>query len=85
MASSTICKRSIASMASPNSASLHWILDIGGRKTLDRAGHLRLLFMEGRAIQHVTRANGEPSWIAYIGAQLLLGPKKDAAAPAGMK
>jgi len=54
-------------------------LDMGGRQTLDRAGHLRLLFMGGRAIQAVTRANGEPSWIAYLGIQLLLGPKDDAA------
>jgi hypothetical protein len=35
-----------------------------------------LLFMGGRAIQAVTRTNGEPSWIAYIGLQLLLGPKE---------
>ena len=35
--------------------------------------------MGGRAIQAVTRTNGEPSWIAYIGLQILLGPKeKDA-------
>jgi len=61
-------------------------LDIGGRQTLDRAGHLRLLFMGGRAIQPVTRTNGEPSWIAYIGIQLLLGPKdKNADAPNGRK
>jgi hypothetical protein len=24
----------------------------------------------------VTRENGEPSWIAYLGIQLLLGPKE---------
>ena len=48
-------------------------LDLGGRQTLGRSGHLRLLFMGGRAIQAVTRANGEPSWIAYAGLQLLLG------------
>ena len=51
-------------------------LDFGGRQTLDRNGHLRLLFMGGRAIQDVTRSNGEPSWIAYLGIQLLLGPKE---------
>ena len=51
-------------------------LDLGGRQTLDRSGHLRLLFMGGRAIQAVTRTNGEPSWIAYVGLQLLLGPKE---------
>ena len=50
--------------------------DIGGRQTLDRAGHLRLLFMGGRSIQAVTRQNSEPNWIAYVGFQLLLGPKE---------
>jgi hypothetical protein len=30
-------------------------LDVGGRQTLDRKGHLRLLFMDGRGIQVVTR------------------------------
>ncbi len=50
-------------------------LDLGGRKTLDRAGHLRLMFMGGRAIQAVTRQNSEPDWIAYMGVQILLGTK----------
>jgi len=58
-------------------------LDAGGRQTLDRGGHVRLLFMGGRAIQAVTRQNSEPNWIAYVGFQFLLGPKekeKDTAA-----
>ncbi len=50
--------------------------DVGGRQTLDRKGHLRLLFMAGRAIQAVTRQNSEPSWIAYLGVQFLLGPEE---------
>jgi len=50
--------------------------DVGGRRTLDKAGHLRLLFMGGRGIQAVTRQNSEPNWIAYVGIQLLLGPKE---------
>lgn len=51
-------------------------LDVGGRKTLDHAGHLRLLFLGGRGIQAVTRQNSEPDWIAYIGVQILFGPKE---------
>ena len=51
-------------------------LDVGGRQTLDRAGHLRLLFLGGRAIQAVTREDSEPSWIAYVGIQILFGPKE---------
>jgi hypothetical protein len=51
-------------------------LDAGGRQTLDRKGHLRLLFMGGRALQAVSRENSEPSWIAYVGLQVLLGPEE---------
>ncbi len=58
-------------------------LDAGGRQTLDKGGHIRLLFMGGRAIQAVTRQNSEPSWIAYLGVQLLLGPKEKEANAAG--
>jgi hypothetical protein len=51
-------------------------VDLGGRKTLDRTGHVRLLFMVGRGIQAVTIQNSEPNWIAYLGVQFLLGPKE---------
>jgi hypothetical protein len=51
-------------------------LDMGGRQTLDRNGHIRLLFMGGRGIQAVTSRNSEPNWIAYIGVQFLIGPRK---------
>ena len=51
-------------------------VDFGGRQTLDRAGHLRLLFLAGHAIQAVTRQNSQPSWMAYVGVQILLGPKE---------
>jgi len=50
--------------------------DIGGRQTLDHAGHLRLLFMAGRGLQAATRQNSEPNWIAYVGVQILAGPKQ---------
>jgi hypothetical protein len=56
-------------------------LDFGGRQTLDHGGHLRLLFMGGRGIQSVTRQNSEPNWIAYLGIQVLLGPKEAEATP----
>jgi hypothetical protein len=51
-------------------------VDVGGRQTLDKTGHIRLLFMGGRAIQAVRRQNSEPNWIAYLGLQFLLGPKE---------
>lgn len=51
-------------------------LDVGGRQSLKRANHIRLLFSGGRAFQAVTRTNGEPNWIANVCVQFLLGPKE---------
>jgi hypothetical protein len=51
-------------------------LGLGGRHGLNRDGTLNLLFMAGRSFQAVTRTNGQPGWIAYVGLQVLLGPKE---------
>ena len=32
--------------------------------------------MGGRSFQTVSPANGQPSWIAYVGLQVLLGPRE---------
>jgi hypothetical protein len=32
--------------------------------------------MAGRGIQAVTRQNSEPNWFAYVGVQILLGPRE---------
>jgi hypothetical protein len=50
------------------------IFDIGGRQALNKNNSL-LLLMGGRSLQGVTRLNGQPDWIAYVGFQLLLGHK----------
>jgi hypothetical protein len=50
-------------------------IGIGGRQALNHARTLNLLLMGGRSFQAVTLTNGQPSWIAYVGFQLLLGPK----------
>ena len=55
--------------------------DVGGRLSLNRTDKIRLLFMGGRALQRVTRANSEPDWIAYVGFQFLLGPKETPETP----
>jgi hypothetical protein len=49
---------------------------VGGRYSLTKEDHLRLLFMGGRSLQTVTPSNGQPNWIAYIGVQILFGPKQ---------
>jgi hypothetical protein len=50
-------------------------IGIGGRQAMNKAKTLNLLLMGGRSFQTITAINGQPSWIAYVGFQLLLGPK----------
>jgi hypothetical protein len=62
-------------------------LDVGGRQALNQAKTVNLLLMGGRAIQTVSVDNSQPSWIAYVGVQVLLGPKGSVAeaAPLGIQ
>jgi hypothetical protein len=48
-------------------------LGLGGRQALNKAKTLNLLLMGGRSYQTITTTNGQPSWIAYVGLQVLLG------------
>ena len=50
-------------------------LGLGGRQALNKAKTLNLLLMGGRSFQTVSASNNQPSWIAYVGLQVLLGPK----------
>jgi hypothetical protein len=51
-------------------------LGLGGRQSLNKAKTLTLLLMGGRSFQSTSRTNGQPSWIAYVGLQMILGPKQ---------
>src|SRR5271168_471432 len=51
-------------------------LGLGGRQALNKAKTLNLLLMGGRSFQTVSVNNSQPSWIAYVGLQVLLGPKE---------
>lgn len=51
-------------------------LGLGGRRGLNRRNSALLLLMGGRSFQHAAAGNGQPSWIAYVGVQLLLGPEE---------
>jgi len=51
-------------------------LGLGGRQALNQAKTLNLLLMGGRSFQTASAATGQPSWIAYVGLQVLLGPKE---------
>jgi hypothetical protein len=50
-------------------------IGLGGRQALNKSKTLNLLLMGGRSFQTITIINGQPSWIAYVGFQVLLGPK----------
>ena len=49
-------------------------LGLGGRQAMKKAKTLNLLLLGGRAIQKVSADNSQPSWIAYVDFQVLLGP-----------
>jgi hypothetical protein len=51
-------------------------LGVGGRQTLNSKKNILLLLMGGRSFQKVTSSSGQPTWIAYVGLQFLLGPKR---------
>jgi hypothetical protein len=50
-------------------------LGMGGRQAINKAKTLNLLLMAGRSFQTVSVNNNQPSWIAYVGFQVLMGPK----------
>jgi len=51
-------------------------LGLGGRQALNRDKTRVLLLMAGRSLQSASAINGQPGWIAYVGLQVLLGPKE---------
>lgn len=51
-------------------------LGLGGRQALNKDKTLLLMLMGGRSFQAVSPQNSQPSWIAYVGFQVLLGPKE---------
>jgi len=51
-------------------------LGLGGRQALNHDKTLVLLLMGGRSFQSASAVSGQPSWIAYVGLQVLLGPKE---------
>jgi hypothetical protein len=54
-------------------------LGLGGRQALNKSNTMNLLLMGGRSFQKVTADNSQPSWIAYVGLQVLLGPREPVA------
>jgi hypothetical protein len=51
-------------------------LGAGGCQSLNRDKTMNLLLMGGRSFQTIAAGNSQPSWIAYVGLQVLFGPKE---------
>jgi hypothetical protein len=51
-------------------------LGIGFRTPATRNGSVWLMGMAGRSLVTVTPTNGQPSWIASVGVQILTGKKR---------
>jgi hypothetical protein len=45
----------------------------GGRQSLNKAKTLNLLLMGARSFQTILASNSQPSWVAYVGVQILWG------------
>jgi len=78
--------RGVGNFASSGVKARETTLGLGGRQALNKAKTLNLLLMGGRSFQRASAVTGQPSWIAYVGMQVLLGPKEAEAAepsPAG--
>lgn len=51
-------------------------LGLGGRQALNHRKTFLLMLMGGRSFQAISATNSQPSWIAYVGLQMLLGPRE---------
>jgi hypothetical protein len=65
--------RGVGQFASGSPKQRETTLDIGGRQAMNKAKTLNLLLMGGRSFQSDAGSNGQPSWIAYVGLQVLFG------------
>ena len=68
--------RGVGDFASGDVKQRETTIGLGGRQAVNKAKTLNFLLMGGRSWQKVTADNSQPSWIAYVGLQILLGPKQ---------
>jgi hypothetical protein len=51
-------------------------IGLGGRQALNKKKSMLLMLMGGRSFQSISPNNSQPSWIAYVGLQVILGPQE---------
>ena len=68
--------RGVGQFATGQTKQRETTLGAGGRQALNKKKSLLLMLMGGRSFQSISPNNSQPSWIAYVGLQLLLGPEE---------
>ena len=67
--------RGVGEFATGQSKQRQTTLGLGGRQALNKKKNLILMLMGGTSFQTVSVNNSQPTWIAYVGLQVLLAPK----------
>ena len=57
-------------------------VELGGRQPFGGHRRVLLLLMGGRSFQSVAAERSQPSWIAYAGVRIVLGPREEQSEPA---
>ena len=60
-------------------------VELGGRQPFGSHKRVLLLLMGGRSFQSVVAERSQPSWIAYVGVRIILGPEEAKSEPAEPK
>ncbi|MGD0444691.1 MAG: hypothetical protein ABSA39_12215 [Edaphobacter sp.] len=68
--------RGVGQFATGQTKQRETTIGAGGRQALNKKKSMLLMLMGGRSFQSITPDNGQPSWIAYVGLQVLLGPEE---------
>ena len=66
--------RGVGEFATGQSKQRQTTLGLGGRQALNKKKNLILMLMGGTSFQTVSVNNSQPTWIAYVGLQVLLTP-----------
>jgi hypothetical protein len=68
--------RGVGQFATGQTKQRETTIGAGGRQALNKKKSLLLMLMGGRSFQSISPSNSQPSWIAYVGLQVLFGPQE---------
>ena len=68
--------RGVGQFATGQTKQRETTIGAGGRQALNKKKSMLLMLMGGRSFQSISSSNSQPSWIAYVGLQVLFGPQE---------